>query len=376
MRIPRNPKQYELTNHLGNVLSTVLDRKTPITTTSGSGSSTTITHYEGDVVFATDYYPFGSPMSWTTPDSSSGRMYSGVGYRYGMNGKEKDDEIVGSGNSIDFGERMYDPRLVRMRSIDRYANKYPYMSPYSYAANNPIAAIDIAGDSLYILFHVTGNGHGDDMFKAAALTRQYDIEHRGHFDPKRDKVVVLAVQNMSDIKTKTEQTVADNKATYGNTVEFGLWSHSGLDGPIGTTPTTKNPLYSGSTQMNKEGWGDINFNWQGNGIYGCNSGNPVGDGVSFTNGLSGLDNFKDVTVSGQTTSAYPSTSPNSRDLSFAQLVNVYLPIVYFPTAKEATKEVVRKTYMVGGNKDSSSDAFFGGTKVNPMEKSKNGTVIK
>jgi hypothetical protein len=37
MRIPRSPKQYELTNHLGNVLSTVLDRKTPITTAGGSG---------------------------------------------------------------------------------------------------------------------------------------------------------------------------------------------------------------------------------------------------------------------------------------------------------------------------------------------------
>jgi hypothetical protein len=91
-------KQYELTNHLGNVLSTVLDRKTPITATGGSGGSTTITHYEGDVVFATDYYPFGSPMSWSTPDSSGGRMYSGGGYRFGFNGQEKDDEVACEGN--------------------------------------------------------------------------------------------------------------------------------------------------------------------------------------------------------------------------------------------------------------------------------------
>jgi hypothetical protein len=254
------------------------------------------------------------------------------------------------------------------------------MSPYSFAGNNPIAAVDIAGDSLYVLFHVTGNGHGDDMFKAAALTRQYDIEHSGHFDPSRDKVVVLAVQNMSDIKAKTEQVVADNSPKYGSTVEFGIWSHSGQDGPIGTIPTSSKPLYEGSKQMSIEGWGGIDFNWDANGncragVFGCNSGNPGSDGKSFTNELSGLANFKDVLVSGQSTSAYPSTSPSTRNLSFSQLANDYLPILYFPMAKEATKEVLRKTYMVAGDKGSSIDAFFGGTKANPMEKSKNGTVV-
>ncbi len=145
MRIPRNPKQYELTNHLGNVLSTVLDRKTPITATGGSGSSTTITHYEGDVVFANDYYPFGSPRSWSTPDSSGGRMYSGAGYRYGFNGQEKDDEIKGESNSLNFNYRVYDPRLGRFLSVDPLAHDYPWNSPYSFAENDVIRAIDFVG---------------------------------------------------------------------------------------------------------------------------------------------------------------------------------------------------------------------------------------
>ncbi len=144
MRIPRNPKQYELTNHLGNVLSTVLDRKTPITTTGGSGSSTTITHYEGDVVFATDYYPFGSPMSWSTPDSSSGRMYTGGGYRYGFNGKEKDDKMVS--NYYDFGARIYDARIGRWLSVDALTCKFPEFSPYYALSNNPIITIDRDGN--------------------------------------------------------------------------------------------------------------------------------------------------------------------------------------------------------------------------------------
>ena len=135
MRIPRNPKQCDLTNHLGNVLSTVLDRKTPITATGGSGGSTTITHYEGDVVFATDYYPFGSPMSWSTPDSSGGRMYSGAGYRFGLNGIEKLNEVAGVGNHYTalFGE--YDPRLGRRWNQDPKPN--PSISNYAIFNNNP-----------------------------------------------------------------------------------------------------------------------------------------------------------------------------------------------------------------------------------------------
>jgi hypothetical protein len=32
-------------------------------------------------------------------------------YRYGFNGKEKDNEVSGNGNSQDYGLRIYDPRL-------------------------------------------------------------------------------------------------------------------------------------------------------------------------------------------------------------------------------------------------------------------------
>ena len=142
MRIPRNPKQYKLTNHLGNVLSTVLDRKTPITATGGSGSSTTITHYEGDVVFATDYYPFGSPRSWSTPDSSGGRMNSGAGYRYGFNGQEKEPEL---GDSYAFEYRIHDSRLGRFLSVDPLKSDYPWNSTYAFAENRVIDGIDLEG---------------------------------------------------------------------------------------------------------------------------------------------------------------------------------------------------------------------------------------
>jgi RHS repeat-associated protein len=52
-------KQYELTNHLGNVLATISDKKIGV---SLSSDSSLIDHYEVDVQTAQDYYPFGMIM--------------------------------------------------------------------------------------------------------------------------------------------------------------------------------------------------------------------------------------------------------------------------------------------------------------------------
>ena len=59
---------------------------------------------------------------------------------------EKDDEIKGVGNSVDFGARIHDPRLGRFLSIDPRYKEFPFMSPYLFAANTPIQAIDENGE--------------------------------------------------------------------------------------------------------------------------------------------------------------------------------------------------------------------------------------
>ncbi|NQY08212.1 MAG: hypothetical protein HRT71_01675 [Flavobacteriales bacterium] len=64
---------------------------------------------------------------------------------YGFNGKEKDDEIKGNGNSLDFGARIYDPRLGRWLAVDPLASKYPFASSYNFALNTPIQAYDPDG---------------------------------------------------------------------------------------------------------------------------------------------------------------------------------------------------------------------------------------
>lgn len=75
-------------------------------------------------------------------------------YRYGFNGKEKDDELKGEGNSYDFGARFQDPRIGRWFSTDPVikANK----SSYQFGGNSPIANVDPDGKDEFYFNFITG----------------------------------------------------------------------------------------------------------------------------------------------------------------------------------------------------------------------------
>jgi RHS repeat-associated protein len=118
-------KSYELSNHLGNVLAVVSDKK------KADGTA--------DVVAVYDYYPFGMTMP--------GRSLSGD-YRYGFGGHEKDDEVKGNGNHISFGDYGYDPRISRRWRPDPIDQIF--ISNYAGFANNPIILVDPDGRTVVI----------------------------------------------------------------------------------------------------------------------------------------------------------------------------------------------------------------------------------
>jgi RHS repeat-associated protein len=66
-------------------------------------------------------------------------------YRYGFNGKEKDNEVKGIGDQIDYGSRIYDPRVGKFLSVDPLQKRFPYYTPYQFSGNTPIQAIDLDG---------------------------------------------------------------------------------------------------------------------------------------------------------------------------------------------------------------------------------------
>jgi RHS repeat-associated protein len=210
----RGEKFFELTNHLGNVLAVVSDKKLPVKATIDNS----INFWQADVVNATDYYPFGMPMpgrngiafqsDWvpgrgfvagnsypdylqvssrpyaptpnvyqagvevellpgfetaTATDELTVQIEPGSGvlnneyeggegsdetygyYRYGFNGKENDNEVKGSGNTLNYEFREYDPRIGRFNSVDPKSSEYGWQSPYVYHRNSPIFSIDYLG---------------------------------------------------------------------------------------------------------------------------------------------------------------------------------------------------------------------------------------
>ncbi|MEO5889697.1 MAG: RHS repeat-associated core domain-containing protein [Ferruginibacter sp.] len=164
----RGFKNYELSNHLGNVLVTLSDRKSGVST-----NGITVNSFISDITSATDYHPFGMAMS--------GRHFNSVGnYRYGFNGKENDNEVKGEGNQQDYGMRIYDPRLGRFLSVDPITKKYPELTPYQFASNRPIDGIDRDG-----LEYATFRIYVDRNSKVTKIvtTTDYELKKNGTQGP-------------------------------------------------------------------------------------------------------------------------------------------------------------------------------------------------
>jgi len=68
-----------------------------------------------------------------------------IAYRYGFNGKEKDQSGEFGLTSYDYGFRIYNPAIAKFLSVDPLTKDYPELTPYQFASNTPIAAIDLDG---------------------------------------------------------------------------------------------------------------------------------------------------------------------------------------------------------------------------------------
>jgi RHS repeat-associated protein len=115
-----------LNDHLGNIRASISDRRqfsSPI--------------FDPVITDATDYFPFGAPNPMVS---------SSAGYRYGFNGKELDkNNEFGTSNVYDYGFRIYNPSIGRFLSVDPLTRSYPELTPYQFASNTPIKAIDLDG---------------------------------------------------------------------------------------------------------------------------------------------------------------------------------------------------------------------------------------
>jgi len=103
--------EFHLKDHLGNTRVTVDNT--------------------GKKVQTNNYYPFG--MTFATSGNPTNK--------YLYNGKELQEET----DWLDYGARFYMADIGRWGAIDPLAEKWRRMSPYNYAANNPVRFIDPDG---------------------------------------------------------------------------------------------------------------------------------------------------------------------------------------------------------------------------------------
>jgi RHS repeat-associated protein len=169
-----------------------------------------------------DYQVFGMQMP--------GRNGSTGDYRYGFNGMEKDDEVKGEGNSLDFGARIYDSRIGRWLSLDPLARKYPSISDYSSMAGNPILFKDPDGREIIIYYKDADNklqpykyGSGLPLPDNDYVKRTVKTLNRLKRKKKYDKIgIVEYLENHKDATITIEELEGGGSASFGRgTVEVG-----------------------------------------------------------------------------------------------------------------------------------------------------------
>src|SRR5690554_3295092 len=224
-------RYFEMSNHLGNVLEVVSDRKLPVN--DGNGN---IDYFLADVVSYSDYYPYGMQMP--------GRNGSTGDYRYGFQGQEMDDEVKGEGSSINYKYRMHDPRIGRLFAVDPLAPEYPHNSPYAFSENMVIHCVELEGlEASIAVIGVDADGirvYDEDAKYFDAKNRssyQLDFEGQkssGHLKHGNGKAVLYnTIMNevLSKWESKVFQTIRVNESKYSsNPNGLAIWGgkHKGF----------------------------------------------------------------------------------------------------------------------------------------------------
>jgi hypothetical protein len=200
----RGNKQYELTNHLGNVLATISDKKKGYDTT-GDGQ---VDYFLADTRQATDYHPFGWGMI------GRNATYNLFGYKYSMNGQEKSTEIEPGGSSTTAEFWQYDSRTGKRWNVDPVIKSHE--SPYMTFAGNPILLNDPKGD--------------EPPKKASGWKRFWRnfITHESHKTEAEDYAIANKIdeKNILDIGNQSLVVINDNNP---GDVRYSVFRRSRVD---------------------------------------------------------------------------------------------------------------------------------------------------
>ena len=182
----------------------------------------------GNVKQYYDYDPFGK----TLRESIAGTEKA----KYRFTGKELDEEPVYTDRGLDwyyFGARYYDPNIGRFLTRDPMAEQYPSLSPYVYAANNPLIFLDptgmvleYGGDSSAVMSDLRWiSGLGSEEFNKRLSVSGSQIDFNfNDLDLKSNEVLKLLQQVITSKNTYNltfRDAIQGEKGLYGTMDELG-----------------------------------------------------------------------------------------------------------------------------------------------------------
>ena len=135
-------------------------------------------------------------------------------YRFGFNGKENDNEVKGKGNQQDYGMRIYDPRFARFLSVDPLRKQFPFYTPYQFAGNKPIWAVDL--DGLEEFFTTDGKfiGAGDPEDKRKMLVLQKETSKMIKEMTVQERIQLINSQPWDIVTAPTPEMVSRVEKAY------------------------------------------------------------------------------------------------------------------------------------------------------------------
>ena len=118
-------------------------------------------------------------------------------YRYFFNGQEADNEVYGEGAVLGYEFRQYDARIGRFWSVDPLAGKFPWNSPYAFAENDVVRAIDLESKEKLIV--IVGTNKDGTKVK---VTRDQEISEE-QYNKAIKKLMTLDENGMNQTDRET-----------------------------------------------------------------------------------------------------------------------------------------------------------------------------
>jgi hypothetical protein len=126
----------------------------------------------------------------------------------------------------DYGFRLYNPAIGKFLSVDPLAPEFPFYTPYQFAGNTPIAAIDLDGLEISVAITI-----GDDVSSRGAKLDKYTKDDVLIYNfPAHESVTQNVISALKDASSKEKEGLGFVAIFSHGTVNSGIWGKDLVDG--------------------------------------------------------------------------------------------------------------------------------------------------